>query len=102
MTNEKFRPQKIDEALARLGEEAVEMAIEAMEFSKLIYKAQRFGLNDTNPSTNIKNIDDIMARWEKLSNECQDYAGAMVDFLNILNDCLPGEGGKIDVSGKLH
>lgn len=58
MTVEKYRPNKLDDAMWRLSEECSEV-------QKVLAKAGRFGLNDTHPVKGKKNIDLRWKRWIK-------------------------------------
>ena len=75
MTNELYRPKKLDDALSRISEECSEII-------KIVAKAQRFGLNDTNPAKKRKNID-------LLCDELSDLEDAREDFFKILRESLP-------------
>lgn len=75
MTDEKYRPSKLDDALTRIAEECSEVI-------KIVCKAQRFGLNDTHPQKGKKNID-------LLAEELADVETARQDFLHILAASQP-------------
>lgn len=75
MTVERYRPQKLDDALSRIAEEASEII-------KIVCKAQRFGLNDTHPAKQKRNID-------LLFEEKKDLDEAYTDFFNILRNSMP-------------
>jgi hypothetical protein len=75
MTVEKYRPTKLDDALARIAEECTEVG-------KIVAKAQRFGLNDTHPVKGKRNITLLL-------EEIKDVITARHDFLRILRECQP-------------
>jgi hypothetical protein len=75
MTVEKYRPTKLDDALARIAEECTEVG-------KVVAKAQRFGLNDKHPVKGKRNITLLL-------EEIDDVITARDDFLRILKDCQP-------------
>jgi NTP pyrophosphatase (non-canonical NTP hydrolase) len=75
MTVEKYRPTKLDDALTRITEECSEVI-------KIVCKAQRFGLNDTHPAKEKRNI-------ELLKEELADVETAAADFFRILSECQP-------------
>lgn len=75
MTNERYRPRKLDDALSRIAEECSEVI-------KIVCKAQRFGLNDFHPTKMQTNINLLM-------EELEDVETAKNDFLTILRDIQP-------------
>lgn len=75
MTDERYRPQKLDDAAWRIAEECSEII-------KVVAKAGRFGWNDTNPRKGKKNID-------LLTEELTDLETAVMDFHKILKAMLP-------------
>jgi hypothetical protein len=75
MTNEVYRPRKLDDALARIAEECSEVI-------KIVCKAQRFGLNDRHPKKEQTNINLLMM-------ELEDVETAKQDFLRILREIQP-------------
>lgn len=75
MTVEKYRPTTLEDALARIAEECAEVI-------KVVCKAQRFGLNDTNPAKGQTNINLLMM-------ELQDVEEARDDFLRIIREIQP-------------
>lgn len=81
MTVEKYRPNKLDDALARVAEECSEVI-------KIVCKAQRFGLNDHHPKKQKRNVDLLL-------EELNDVQEAANDLFRILNDMNPSgpEGG---------
>lgn len=76
MTDEKYRPTKLDDALVRIAEECSEVI-------KIVCKAQRFGLNDHHPKKGLKKNIDL------LLEELADVETAKADFLRILAESLP-------------
>lgn len=73
MTDDRYRPRKLDDALARIAEECSEVI-------KIVCKAQRFGLNDHHPKKGRRNI-------ELLAEEIEDVKTAYADFISILSMC---------------
>lgn len=89
MTNEKYRPTKLEDALSRVAEECAEVIY-------LVCKAQRFGLGDHHPETKEKNIDGIL-------RELNDVQEAKKDLLRILGGLKPSaslpEGVSVTITG---
>lgn len=85
MTNEKYRPTKLEDALARVAEECAEVIY-------LVCKAQRFGLGDHHPQSEEKNIDGIL-------RELNDVQEAKADLLRILRGAQPtGDDPKVTIT----
>ena len=84
MTNERYRPTKLEDALSRVAEECAEVI-------HLVCKAQRFGLGDFHPETKEKNIDGIL-------RELNDVQEAKQDLLRIIRSTQPtGDEPKITI-----
>lgn len=73
MTNQKYRPTTLPDALARISEECHDLG-------KVACKALRFGVYDMHPEKKQRNIQLLIEEWHDIND-------AMQDFLRLNNDC---------------
>lgn len=74
MTNPTYRPTNLSDALYRLSEECHELG-------KVACKAGRFGMDDTHPKKNKRNVELIFEEFE-------DIKDAVADVIKFYKDII--------------